>query len=521
MTNFGHISLLIFTILPSSCGFYIDGCPLYGCRPSGTFAYQLNVPINATIAWVSNFFVGPLPKGQGCVGNLENLVCQSNGPGPLDVGYVAINADEGYELWRNGYLRFPTLPVMDSDGNVFGTDGDSLTLNDADGHLEPVINLKPTLRPVFNMETADDDFLLIVSEQGDITVWQTNGVPVTSTYLKGTEQGIQGTFIPIATPAVNGSRAYILTQFVPDTGQMVKPGLFEMRRLYAIDIFDRMVEQLVIAWYFNFERLNPKVGQTDEILKFMEDDTMVPNLLYDYETGTVFVTMPATTESASERNISQSINSFWAIKDTGDAANLVFLKFMSILSIAKYEANDDMSKKLDFDGLKRKSWNDTKPRVSKGYLWAAAPGGVIYGFNPANGEMVKAINITDALKVEAVTITSKLMVARRNDTSSDILIFGIGVSEATEAFREFVSVGFSNLSTQHFLVAYDTSTTMDKILWMIPTPQNTEINGQIVGIPRSADKYRNSTNQGQNDQRDLLVAFTQMKGNFTTFFAVH
>ncbi|KAK3605219.1 hypothetical protein CHS0354_038655 [Potamilus streckersoni] len=312
------------------------------------------------------------------------------------------------------------------------------------------------------------------------------------------------------------------------------PSILEMRRLYAIDIYDRMVEQLSIAWYFNFERLNQEVGQTNEELKFSpkskekrrdsttEDDTMDPNLLYDYETGTVFVSLPPPTESASDRRESQNTNSFWGIKDTGEGADLVFMKFMSISSIAKYEANDDRSEKLYFHRHMRNSRNESKLSVSKGYLWAVAPGGVIYGFNPANGEIAKAINITDALKEVAVTVTSKLMVARRNDTSSDILLFGIRVSETTQDFREFiVSIGVSNLSTLNFLVAYDTSTNVDKVIWMIPTPQNTEINGQIVGIPRSAGKDYNVANKGHNDQQDLLVAFTQMKGKFSMFFAVH
>jgi hypothetical protein len=63
----------------------IDGCPMYGCRPSGTFSFALNAPRdNVTIGWVNDYFLGPIPEALGCVGNSMTLVCQSNGPGPGD-----------------------------------------------------------------------------------------------------------------------------------------------------------------------------------------------------------------------------------------------------------------------------------------------------------------------------------------------------------------------------------------------------------------------------------------------------
>lgn len=43
-------------------GQVIDGCPMYGCRPSGTFSFTLDVPrSNASIGWVTDFFIGPVP----------------------------------------------------------------------------------------------------------------------------------------------------------------------------------------------------------------------------------------------------------------------------------------------------------------------------------------------------------------------------------------------------------------------------------------------------------------------------
>lgn len=76
-----HTLAFIFAIFSFVASQDLDGCPIYGCRPSGTFSFQLKVPhSNASVHWVSQFFIGPVPKVQGCVSNSEQLICQSNGP---------------------------------------------------------------------------------------------------------------------------------------------------------------------------------------------------------------------------------------------------------------------------------------------------------------------------------------------------------------------------------------------------------------------------------------------------------
>lgn len=77
--------LMLTNILSPGNSQSIDGCPMYGCRPSGTFSFPLDVPrSNVSIGWVADYFIGPIPEAMGCVGNSVNLVCQSNGPGPSD-----------------------------------------------------------------------------------------------------------------------------------------------------------------------------------------------------------------------------------------------------------------------------------------------------------------------------------------------------------------------------------------------------------------------------------------------------
>ena len=63
--------IILISFEQHASGQTIDGCPMYGCRPSGTFSFTFYAPrINASVGWVADFFVGPVP------GELLNLsVC--------------------------------------------------------------------------------------------------------------------------------------------------------------------------------------------------------------------------------------------------------------------------------------------------------------------------------------------------------------------------------------------------------------------------------------------------------------
>ena len=78
ITSLAILGALVYT--PVSPQGIVFSCPSYGCRPSGTFSFSLNPPTNGTIAWTSSSFIGPVPDALGCVGNDNNIICQSNGP---------------------------------------------------------------------------------------------------------------------------------------------------------------------------------------------------------------------------------------------------------------------------------------------------------------------------------------------------------------------------------------------------------------------------------------------------------
>lgn len=57
----------------------VDSCPMYGCRPSGTFSYVLGVTSKVSLAWSKSYIQGPLTNSLGCAANDVNIVCQANG----------------------------------------------------------------------------------------------------------------------------------------------------------------------------------------------------------------------------------------------------------------------------------------------------------------------------------------------------------------------------------------------------------------------------------------------------------
>lgn len=83
-----------------------------------------------------------------------------------------------------------------------------------------------------------------------------DGTAFASIWLNTTLDGVNGTFVPLANPAVSGERVYIIAGFKPfqpttaasDTGMGMAAKLVQLR-LYAIDVRPIMVERIKVAWY--------------------------------------------------------------------------------------------------------------------------------------------------------------------------------------------------------------------------------------------------------------------------------
>ncbi|XP_045173464.1 uncharacterized protein LOC123535017 [Mercenaria mercenaria] len=500
------ISTTILCLLRPTYSQTIDGCPMYGCRPSGTFSFVLDAPrVNATIGWVNDFFLGPIPEALGCVGNTFTLVCQSNGPGPGDTGLLALNLDTGSVRWRDMVLRFPTLPVLDEQGNLWGTDGSSLMHYDVAGKPMSQIELEPRIRPLFGLQYVDPDLLLFVSETGQISTRTSDGTPMAELYLKGTVERANGTFIPTAPAVVNGNRFYVLTEFAPDDNEQVAN--LGLQRLYAIDAFERMADRLVIAWYANFEKetaavvqqslkFKPKSFQKRLIHKIKRETQRKPSLLWDSFHRTVFVSLPPPVLSTREGQ--NGIESLIGIKDLGNNSALVFKVERSASNMVLYERNS----------------GSMKPPANAGaQLWISLPDSKLLAIEP-DGNISKAIDVSKILKTN-FTITSKISSARSREIDEDFLIFGIKVTTPTEEFQKLVEsygIDTSEATPTCYVVGVDTpenTNVPNSMVWIVPTPDDIEVNGQIIGIK--------GDNTGRKDQ---IIAFAQMEERYGKIFSI-
>lgn len=72
-------SLLMTSFFHGSSSLPVESCPMFGCRPSGTFSYDLDVTNNVSLAWPRPFRQAESPDTLGCLGNEELVVCQGDG----------------------------------------------------------------------------------------------------------------------------------------------------------------------------------------------------------------------------------------------------------------------------------------------------------------------------------------------------------------------------------------------------------------------------------------------------------
>ena len=511
------LMICLFFVGRSDC-LFIEGCPLLGCRPSGTYSMYLNVPRkNASVVWETKFIYIPVPRALGCVANGFNIICQSNGPFSEDKGYVSLDGGNGTVRWWDKVLRFPSLPVMDNYGDVTGSDGDKLVHYDSDGKLFPIIPCKG-MKPMFSMTLLGTNYLLMVSEHGELAVRATNGVPISFLFLNATIEGIEGIFLPVSNPVVNGDRFYIMTYFMPT--EVSKQYLVLNRRLYAIDVHQRMSAIITIAWYYSFdtstvfperetrsERLN-YVRNKDSNTNISEFQTMQSHFSKKFINENVIAKQDLIWDEMSNMiyAILQPVNSssygeylFWAIRDVGNTTSLIFRLDKSVNHMTMFESNTDANN--------GKQGDETIPNS----LWLCLNNGKIVSLSK-NGTLIRTINLPAILKAD-ITITSKVVTARASGINYDILIMGIKLSNHT---RESISIlreyGITDEKVSSLMIALDTSTELyanGLIMWMVAVPGNLEIKGQISGSLGV-----------ENQRKDRIVFYAEEPGESAKVMAI-
>ncbi|XP_060072987.1 uncharacterized protein LOC132552810 [Ylistrum balloti] len=524
--------VVLFCVVSRTCNAQaVNACPSYACNPRGSYSYTLSYPNssqNAYIAWKSNFSIGPLPNTLGCVGNPNNIVCQSNGL--KNVGYISLDVGTGSLAWASSLLRFPVLPVMDIFGDIIGTDGHYLVMIEDSGKMLQPIKIEDVLFPMYSLLISANNLVLLVSESGAVIVYETEGIPEASIWLTGTVQRANGTFLPVAAPILHENRCYILTEFKPDEGSpgANDPAVLGLQRLYAIDMYQRMVDRLHITWYFNFERETGSRNQFRErvgdkfvvemdmddginISKEKQDEMIQPSLMFNVETNTVMVNLPPPEGSNAGPTL-------WGLKDDGDTASQLFRVTAGLKQMAMFDTSTmatgrslpeltkhrpDVLSTGAFGPFPHRRITSKETGTS---VWAILTDlASVVQVSPMTGAIQKSIDVSMLLKVQKAQVTSNLMVARSSGSNNDVLIFGVEVSTPPPNTKE--AHAFESLCKEHGLpvdpsistFVLGVSGTDGQLIWMVSLPDGLKAGGQIAGIPLTGPE--------NDDLNDILVVF--------------
>lgn len=472
---------------------FIDGCPMFGCRPSGSFSFYLQVPKdNVSVNWVSNFVLDPVPRPLGCVSDSVSIVCPGNGPFSDEKGYFSLYTENGTIRWRDRKLHFPTLPLLDNFGDVTGSDGIKLIRYDADGKVYPAIPCDG-LYPLFNMALVGDSFLLLVSEKGLIVVRETNGVPVGSLTLNATYGGVNGTYIPIVQPVINEMRFYLLTEFIELQDTHLNINNARNRRLYAIDVHQTISNRITVAWYKDFpysvdlsdiaphKGITYVKGNTIRQKMHLSEKFASGNasLLWNRYNKTIYLLTPT---------VNTSLRSYLlGVHDKGREGEVIFQSRLEVLQMAMFVSNHCERRAVcDPSG-------ETGDRVTGPTLWAVTQSSEIHQVTN-EGVSVRVINLKSLFNT-SVAMTTKLALVRHSDSDNDVLLFGIKMSDK-----------FNKPAT--YVVALDTTT--DGILWKVPVPGNMIPFGQISGV--SGKDMR---------AKDQIIVYAETPGKNAIIFSIH
>ncbi|XP_035674941.1 uncharacterized protein LOC118414795 [Branchiostoma floridae] len=249
-------SFVLFIVLftPTALAqFSIQGCPMWGCSSQGTFSILMDNPPmeNVSVLWKRD----PsgegmeLPPPQGCASDGDNAVCLVPGTTSNEVGFEASSGDL---MFTDKELRDPTVPVIALGGATFSMDKGHLQCRLPNGTVCGTSIPLKDFPGVYNLVVSEDGFLLItVPIWGLLVVYLTAGIPHASIYLDQTVAGVNGTFLPVAQPVIDGKRAYFLTKFGPSHWEKPSPEPYPLEyRVYRVDLTTQMAPRMVIRWYY-------------------------------------------------------------------------------------------------------------------------------------------------------------------------------------------------------------------------------------------------------------------------------
>ena len=326
--------------------------------------------------------------------------------------------------------------------------------------------------------------------------------------------------------------------------------LLSYHKLYAIDVFPRMLDRLHTAWSLqlelngfdalkfkdqtnlNFRNAKKYSKHKRGNVEYFEQDNfdfdsqpidydIQPRVMSTTEIDRIYVSIPPANNGQNSAGV------IYAIKDqAGDSNNqMLFQQAISLAKISMYTPSNLTStpsriRKSTFKiekgpwktRIARKSWvknRDIKP-LNENRVWGLENNlEILVEIDPLNGSALSHRNIPTIVG-KRVRITSHVMVSRRHDAASvEVLIFGIQKMspEPSHVFSELCDrLGVADTSTSYMVQLNGM-----EVSWMVASPKDLAIKGQIAGIQNSEE--------WSDDVKDLIVAFSG-NGSISNIFGV-
>jgi len=251
-----------------------------------------------------------------------------------------------------------------------------------------------------------------------------------------------------------------------------------MHRLYAIDINVTMRDRTVVAWVVNFERESHS-PETSSTLRFkpkhpkssysQQDESSKAAVIWDDPQSTLYVSVPS---PGMVEGSEDGLDMLYAIRDEGNITSMVYKMAASAVNMVMFDTTHG-------------------PVNAADQLWISQSGGKLVAIEKS-GKIGKIIDLQELVKAN-LTITSKISTTRARFAEEDFFVFGINVPQPTNEFLSLAAdygVDVSKDKPHNYVVGIDTPENAHDgmpLAWMVATPEDLRVFGQIVGVPGDAN----------------------------------
>jgi PQQ-like domain len=283
-----------------------SGCSMAHCDQAISGNSQQNAPTGAiTSLWHDTSVTGS-GSGLGCSSNTHVAACSFSST-LFNWTSLKVYSPTGAQVWSSyllGSSAYASAPMVDPSGGVIAADNSKLVRFSPTGQVLWQTNTPGGL-PI-SPTITDNGAIVLATSGGPVSAYDpSTGALLAKLTLSGTVTSngtvTNGYYDTVNTPAVNGNRIYISTQFHTTATNKILP----FGRLYALD-FTRNSDgtgTFSVAWSWDFEA--PSGGSPTVVL-----NNGIPTVYFD-GSGT----------TAGSTTVSPQL---FALQDLGSSANLLW-----------------------------------------------------------------------------------------------------------------------------------------------------------------------------------------------------